>query len=117
MDNLTTMILTILGSGLLSTIIVVWGNRHVTASSAAENITKAANTLIEPLGLRITELVGKVQIQQDTIARLEGKIKQLDKINERWECENQELRERVKYLEDIISSNGLAHLLKQKAGR
>jgi len=117
MDNLTTMIVTILGSGLLSTVIVVWGNRHVTASSAADNITKAANSLIAPLETQISKLVDKVGVQEDTIKRLEGKIKQLDKINERWECENKELRERVKYLEDIISSNGLAHLLKQKVGR
>ena len=113
MDNLSTMIITIIGSGVLSTIIVVWGNRHVTASSAADNITKAANALIAPLETQISKLVDKVQFQETMIKRLESKIQQLDKINERWECENKELRERVKYLEDIISANGLAHLLKK----
>jgi peptidoglycan hydrolase CwlO-like protein len=113
MDNTIAMILTAIGGGLLSALIVVWGNRHVTASSAADNITKAANSLIAPLEKEITKLIDRVQVQETIISRLELKIKQLDKINDRWECENKELRERVKYLEDIISANGLGHLLKK----
>jgi predicted RNase H-like nuclease (RuvC/YqgF family) len=115
MENTIAMILTAIGGGIFSALIVVWGNRHVTASSAAENITKAANSLISPLEKEITKLVDRVQCQEETIKKLGLKIQQLDKINVRWECENRELRDRVKYLEDIISSNGLAHLLKQKA--
>lgn len=114
MDNIIAMLLTAAGGGLLSALIVVWGNRHVSASTAAENITKAANSLIAPLEAQITKLMDKVQFQEQTISRMQAKIVQLDKINDRWECENKELRERVKYLEDIISSNGLAHLLKRK---
>jgi len=109
MDNTTIALLSGLGGGAISALIAYAGNRSVNTANTAKLLTEAAKQLIEPLQTQINTL-------ENTVRDLKCEISDLKKENVRISQENVNLKERVKFLEDALSKNGLAHLIKKYPG-
>jgi len=125
MDNsILALILAGFGGGGISALIGYFANKSVNSASTAKTLTEAANSLVAPLNKRIDtlekelakrdeQLTACLVMRDKDIALLKCKIQALEKENLRWENENTELKKRVLYLEEVLTQNGLAHLLKK----
>jgi len=116
-EQIVTIIVAIIGSGVLSAVVAVVGNRKKTnadaQSVALDSLSQTAKTLMEVAELRIKNLCdrvegleSKVSILQDAVQERELKIdtlgdenRKLQDLVKKLQEQNESLRRRVKELE------------------
>jgi len=94
-EQITTIIVAVIGSGVLSAIVTSLATRRKTSSEAESNLANAAKILMEVAEKRIASLCERVDKLEKQVEALQNSLRERDDMIEKLEDENRSLREQL----------------------
>ena len=94
-EQITTIIVAVIGSGVLSAIVTSLAARRKTSSEAENNLANAAKILMEVAEKRIASLCERVDKLEKQVEALQNSLRERDDMIEKLEDENRSLKEQL----------------------
>ena len=94
-EQITTIIVAVIGSGVLSAIVTSLAAHRKTSSEAENNLANAAKTLMEVAEKRIASLCERVDKLEKQVTALQDSLQERDNVIDKVEDENRSLREQL----------------------
>ena len=94
-EQITTIIVAVIGSGVLSAIVTSIAMRRKTSSEAEYNLANAAKILMEVAEKRIASLCERVDKLEKQVTALQDSLQERDNVIDKLEDENRSLREQL----------------------
>jgi len=94
-EQITTIIVAVIGSGVLSAIVTSIARRRKTSSEAEHNLANAAKILMEVAEKRIASLCERVDKLEKQVTALQDSLQERDNVIDKLEDENRSLREQL----------------------
>jgi predicted RNase H-like nuclease (RuvC/YqgF family) len=94
-EQITTIIVAVIGSGVLSAIVTSIAVRRKTSSEAEHNLANAAKILMEAAEKRIASLCERVDKLEKQVTALQDSLQERDNVIDKLEDENRSLREQL----------------------